>query len=520
MSCWCNGACPNVVKAKSFLEKRQHARAELELRRALTRAPDCPQANAMLAGALGSTNRAAFAVTHLERALKGDFPAAALAVAVNLRQQAKGAEAVEAYKTALIFNPDNVHAFAGLVGALEAVGDLDGAQAELDRVASSSWSISPQVRRVAGVVAAARKDYARAVELLSVDDLLPIELLDRGRYREKLGQYPEAWSDWMTAKSILREKHGHEYDRERMAQSAAALREIAEPARARFVHAAEPLTGWPRPIFVTGFPRSGTTMIEAALSAHSRVVAGDELMGIGEVVRMLPRLLRAGVPYPLALMATSQGENTVFPGLLRDFYVRKAVERIAARIGAPFPSAGKSAGIGPLGKGRFFTDKMPLNEMHAPLIWCLFPDAPILNVRRHPLDVVVSNMSHFLVHGGFYASSPDAAASHYALVADTLDHYKKAGLFSARKFVTVRYEKFVADHEAEIDATLTACGLRPEAACYNFHLNEWQSRTISYRQIKQPVNDSSVGRYKPFLEFLAPIVPTLRHVIEREGYDQ
>lgn len=511
MSCWCNGQCPNIGPAAALADKKRFGQAEVELRRVLTRAPNCPQANLMLANALTSTNRAAFAVPHLLRAVaaEGETPDIALRVAVNLRHQAKIVECVQAFKLAVDAAPSNPHAWAGLIGAHEAAGELDEAMAAIERVQSAFWT--PELRRVAALVFAARKDYAGAVKLLSVDDAKPIEILDRGRYREKLGDYAGAWSDWMGAKATLRERAGHHYNARRVERQCSAIIETTQPARARFIHSAEPMNTWPRPIFVTGFPRSGTTMVEAALGSHSQIMAGDELMGLPEVMRLLPRLLRAGVPYPAALLATSQGENTVIPNLLRDFYYSKARERIGF-----VHWSGEPADI-PL--ERFFTDKMPLNELHLPLIYCLFPAAPVFHVRRHPLDVIVSNMSHFLTHGGFFASSPEAAAHHLALVDQVTEHHKRH-LTDGRIFQTVRYESFVADHRGAINTMFDALApLAIEPACYDFHLSAWHSRTISYRQIKEPVSDKSVGRYKNFLDQLAPIIDTVRPIIEREGYE-
>jgi len=470
----------------------------------------------MLARGLMSNNRAAFAQTHLARAAAagGMTPALALQIAATLRAQAKIPDAVEAFQIAVEMSPNDPHARAGLIGALEAGGRLHEAAIAID-YATKLCPMRGDLRRVTALVFAAQGDHAGAVALLQGDDLAPIEFLDRGRYREKLGDYAGAWSDWMHAKAFLCEKAGHVYKADHMARLAADLIDVSQASWQRFIVPADLNEAFPQPIFVTGFPRSGTTMTEAILAAHSRVVAGDELMGVSEVMRMLPRWLRARVPYPAVLMATSHGENEGMPDLLRDYYLRKAQTRIG------FALKGR-------GRPKFFTDKMPLNEMHLPLIWCLFPASPVLHVRRHPLDVIVSNMSHFLTHGGFFASSLESAAHHLVLVDDVLQHHKRnlvdgAGRDSVerfgRAFREVNYEKLVAAPADEIDALIGWLGLTPEPACREFHKSDFHSRTISYRQIKEPVNGASIGRWRNFREYLAPIIETVRPICEREGYE-
>ena len=80
-------------------------------------------------------------------------------------------------------------------------------------------------------------------------------------------------------------------------------------------------------------------------------------------------------------------------------------------------------------------------------------------------------------------------------------------------------ESFVAQLAGEVGMLLDVLDLEREQACIDFHENPWQSRTISYRQIKAPANTKSVGRYKPFLQFLEPILPIVRPMMQRQGYE-
>src|SRR6185312_4071855 len=73
---------------------------------------------------------------------------------------------------------------------------------------------------------------------------------------------------------------------------------------------------------------------------------------------------------------------------------------------------------------QWFTDKMPLNETHLGLIALMFPEAPIIHVLRHPLDVVLSVFSNQLTHGLYCSYALETAAKHYPLIFDLVEHYK------------------------------------------------------------------------------------------------
>ena len=505
--CWCAGACPHVEKLHAAEQTPgKLAAVETLARHVLIDAPDCPEAHRALAYVLGSNNRAQLAGVHLARAkaVAGDTPDIAFQIAANLRNQARIPDAITAAEHARNLAPGNIQTHIAVALAYEADGNLESAAAAVAS-ARVRFPRATALRRIEALVIAGGGDYSRAVELLAGDDLTPVELFDRGKFRERLADYAGAWSDWMTAKRIQREREKLIYNAGAMERKLAALAVAAEPARLSRLPRCSESELAPVPIFITGFPRSGTTMIEAALSAHPNVVAGDELMFVPELVERLPAFLNARAPYPRALMALAWPENETVIPLLRDYYIGKALQKI---------------GIGAAGMWSnppvFFTDKMPSNELHFPLLSLLFPGSPVFHCRRHPLDILLSCMSNYLVHGAFNACDLEWCARHYALTDSLVAHYRdKVPMPMLRE---IRYETFVQDHRRGVDVLLDWCELPRDERCYDFHLNPWHSRTLSYRQIKEPAHARSVGRYKPFLEFLRPIVPIVQATLDREGY--
>jgi len=259
-----------------------------------------------------------------------------------------------------------------------------------------------------------------------------------------------------------------------------------------------PVAAGPKPIFIVGFPRSGTTMVEQTLSAHPRISAGDELPFVNDITGLMPRMLNSPLAYPEALADLWMGDQREGLDNLRDYYLQRV----------------RQLGIVEPGEA-WFTDKMPLNETHLGLIALMFPDAPIVHVLRHPLDVVLSVFSNLLTHGFHCANALETIAQHYVLVMDLVEHYRREVTL---KYLPIRYEDIVADQETNIRRILTFVGVPFDKRCLNFHENMRYARTASYAQVTEQLYDSSRYRYRKYLKHLEPVIPILAPAIERLGY--
>ena len=134
---------------------------------------------------------------------------------------------------------------------------------------------------------------------------------------------------------------------------------------------------------------------------------------------------------------------------------------------------------------------MPFNEIHLPLLRMAFPEAKIIRVVRHPLDVCVSMLANNMTHGFACAYRIEDIAHHLAGVFDLVEHYSREcnpGDF------TLRYESLIADQSGETRRLLEYLGLPFEDACLRFHENRRYAPTPSYarvgraaqRQLDQP----------------------------------
>ena len=349
------------------------------------------------------------------------------------------------------------------------------------------------------------KDYDKA--LAALDDvekrregggLGPIEWSEKGLLLDRMGRYAEAFSAFSEAKRTLCEITGQTYLAEEAAGLARRLTAFFAAPRLQNLPLAGIRSDVAQPVFIVGFPRSGTTMIEQTLSAHPLIGAGDELPIIGDLTGLMPRILNSPLSYPEALAELWLGDQLEGLDNLRDYYLQRARQLGAIRKGA-----------------RWFTDKMPLNETHLGLIALIFPHAPIIHLVRHPLDVVLSVFSNHLTHGFYCAYDLKSIALHYVLVMDLVEHYRRE---MALQYLPVRYEDVINAQETWVRRMLAFIGAPYDRRCLNFQENRRYARTASYAQVTEGLYDRSRYRYRAYLKELQPVVAILEPTIARLGY--
>jgi hypothetical protein len=192
------------------------------------------------------------------------------------------------------------------------------------------------------------------------------------------------------------------------------------------------------------------------------------------------------------------GDNRLAPNQFRDYDLRRSGELGIFEEGA-----------------QFFTDKMPLNEVHIGLIHLLFPDSPIIHVRRHPLDVLTSNFAHFLTHGFNQSFEVNTIAQHYLLVDELVEHYKKE---LDLNYLEVRYEHLIENQDRHVRRMLDFVGVEFDARCLSFEDNQRYARTASYAQVTEKLYDRSVYRFRHYRKHLDRAVATLKPALLRLGY--
>jgi len=492
-----------------LLNRGALAEAEVHARNAIRIAPQNAQAHNLMGLVLTEANRPLIGEYHYRRVLEladAQEPITLANLAWNLKNQGRMEEARRLYETSIKLKPGVIQTVLGFAKMEEADRKFSAALKLLDE-ADAIFPDNPSVKLTRATVLARQKKTEAALEILHEPEaeegakklrLGPAELSEKGRLLDQLGRYDEAFEAFDTAKKRAIEYGARTYLAEGAADLAARLKGFFVERRLKTLPVAETRTDMPQPVFIVGFPRSGTTLIEQTITVHPRIAAGDELPYINDITQIMPRLLASPLGYPEALAELWMGDQRDGLNELRDYYLNRSAKSGIFKDGADF-----------------FTDKMPLNETHLGLISLLFPASPIIHVIRHPLDILLSVYSNHLTHGFFCAAQMETIAQHYVLVADLIAHYRA---HVKMRYLPVRYEDMVVDQETNVRKILDFIGVDFDERCLRFEQNTRYARTASYAQVTEKLYDRSRYRYRPYLAHLAPVLERLAPVIARLGY--
>jgi Tfp pilus assembly protein PilF len=490
-----------------LLHRGALAEAEIHARNAVRIAPNNAQSHHLMGMIMTEINRPQIGEYHYRQAIaladrRGPILLANLAW--NLKNQGKMAEARSLYEESMAIDPHVLQTVLGFARLEEADRRFPQAAVLLDKAEVLAPG-NQSVLLARAVLHGRTRSYEAALGVL--DDIAaqrrdglmgPNELLEKGRLLDQMGRYADAFVAFEEGKRLVREVSGSAYMAPEAQGLSQRLRAFFTTTRLKITPRATKREDSPQPVFIVGFPRSGTTLVEQTLTGHPAIAAGDELPFISDITGAMPRMLNSPLSYPDALAELWMGDQREGLDNLRDYYLQRA-----RQSGILTPEA------------RWFTDKMPLNETHLGLIALIFPTAPIIHVLRHPLDVVLSVFSNQLTHGFYCSYALETAARHYALISDLVAHYRSE---MAMRYLAIRYEDIVDEQEASIRRMLNFIGEDFDERCVNFHENTRYARTASYAQVTEKLYDRSRYRHRRYLKELAPIIPILQPAMDRLGY--
>lgn len=249
------------------------------------------------------------------------------------------------------------------------------------------------------------------------------------------------------------------------------------------------------PVFVVGFPRSGTTLLEQLLDAHPALVSFDEQPFLQHIVQ---RLAANGgdVFQSVRQLTPMQWQQQ------RDAYFAE-VRRLA-------PDSARRA-----------VDKNPLNMVRLPLLQNFFPHSQVILAVRHPCDVVLScYMQHFRAPA--FALTFESLESTAQMYSKVFSHWLHNARHLQVPVLQWKYEDLVADTESRARALFEFLQLpwHDELLAFTERAkNKGAIKTPSYTQVVEPVNAGSVGRWQAYAEYFTPaVMEPLKPWLERFGY--
>jgi len=257
------------------------------------------------------------------------------------------------------------------------------------------------------------------------------------------------------------------------------LRMISHYSADLLRQAAAPPAGSPDLIFVYGFPRSGTTLVEQILSGHPDVVAAGETSAFMQAA--------------MAVAGPASGTDAMAAFI--DIRRPEALEQIRQGYVARVPQ---------LAAGRRITDKSPENFMFTGLIKAAFPAATLINVRRHPVATCYSCYKQIFYAGAIpYAYSMTDLVSRYTDY-ELISRHWDAVLPGAVH--TIEYERLVAAPEETIRELLDHCGLPWAESCLNTSANPRPVSTASSAQVRQGIRTDSIDQWRRHEKHLQPLM--------------
>jgi tetratricopeptide (TPR) repeat protein len=523
---------------QAALARERWRTAEEAYRNALERAPDDGRLRLGLARALRGAGEWDGAAAELRQAVvrQPGFVEAYQELVRLLRAQGARQEAVAALEPALEHlpgNPEILNALGALHRELDAFEPAEAhllAAAEADPEAfaprhnlaalyerfnrpeaARRWvdeALSLRPRDADANLVAAKlalrdgrpEDAAHRLERLRPDDLRSDQELlrrfDLGKAYDRLGEPARALDHAEAGNRIIAQ-------RDRRLDGAGYLEEVrglAEHFRPEWTAAWTPLPddGNDAPLFLVGFPRSGTTLLDRMLAGHPDVVTLEERPFMAEVARAVAEL-PGGYPEALAELSPERAQA------LRTLY-RERLDAARAEVDS---------------QARWVVDRNPFNTKHIGLIARLFPGARIAFLARHPYDVCLSGYLEPI--GGNRAvthfTTLEGAAAFYREMTELWRRYRESLPIAPH---WVHYEDLVERPEEAVRALLAHYGIPWDDGVLDHGqavAGGGKVRTASYHQVAEPVHTRSRYRWQRYRDRLGPVIAALRPYAEELGYE-
>lgn len=275
---------------------------------------------------------------------------------------------------------------------------------------------------------------------------------------------------------------------------------VGRPTYANFK---EPRSESNKPVFVLGMPRSGTTLTEQLIATH------PEAYGAGEL-KLLHRVID-GISINNRAIETKSDHGaipTFIPGVdikdCKKLSFKERGELYDRAITVLAEQSGKS-GV------KRVVDKMPGNYFWTGVIPFILPNAKIVHTQRHPLDNCLSVYRIFFPDGMPWSYDLTNLGKVYRAYYEHMTHWETA--LPEHMMITVNYEVLIADFENQAKRIINHVGLPWDESCLKFHENDRQVKTASLNQVRKPIYNTSVGRWKKYEAYLKPLIKELGPLI-------
>ena len=396
-------------------------------------------------------------------------------------------EAIQNYQKLLALKPDHPEGQFNLALAFIAQGEFDSAKSEFHHILEKSPRHAEAHHQLSRIQRYEKgDDHIKAMQAVLASQKPSVKetvLINHGlgKAHADLKDYAKAFSHWQAGNAAFKITINYDF---------AEDKEVFDRLH-QWAESMPILTGSGalkrQPIFILGMPRSGTSLVEQILSGHSAVYAAGELDAMALAVKK---------------HVFSQPQQSM--SRLNKSVLKKIQESYIKDIN----SLPTDSGI--------ITDKMPFNFKRISIIRSIFPNAPILHLKRHPMAVCFSNFRYFFQSHGMRYSNDLMDIGRYYLAYDKLmqRHMAKHG----DAITTIDYEALTQNPKQHIENLLKTLGLEWQDACLNIEKNKRSVKTVSNVQIRSSIYTKSSEEWQNYEDQLKPLKDMLMPVLDRDGW--
>jgi len=382
-------------------------------------------------------------------------------------------------KCACALSPESDGAYADLGNILTVQGDLEAARLSLHR----AILIAPKAAHFAKLAKAGKfapdDPLIETMRCLANDPRLSPE--DRllaefalGKAYDDAGFLRQSFEHVTAGNAMMRARIA--YDEEAALSLIASIGQVfTKDLLERRAGAGDPS---PKPVFVVGMPRSGSTLIARILASHHAIASIDESNGFAAAkndalgISDLP-------PFPF------------FAPLIDEAAFGRIARGYLARLDAAVPGALR------------VVNKMPGNFAYLGVIALALPGAKIIYPRRDPMDTCLSCYCELFAEGHPYAYDLRELARFWKACDGLMAHWRE--VLPAGMLIEIDYQALVEDPETESRRMIGHLGLPWDPSCLTFAETEGPVRTASAAQVRQPIYRDSVGRWRRYEPYLADL---------------
>ena len=457
--------------------------AEKVARAALRANPRNAHAHNLFGMILSERNDLPSGEWHFRSALELSSPQAPVVMnlGLNLMKQGRADEANACFAQAHELDPRDMKTLANWSTLEEGRGNLKRAAELLDLSEAASSAAETNLLRANHLARTGR--HAEALAILDAAGPLGGEgHLARGRVHDRLGNFSAAWQDFVAGKAkLLKESPGTEYRADGVESLFERCKLFFTREHVELLPQAKQRPDAAQPIFIMGFPRSGSALVEQVLRGHPGVIAGGDLPFVADLSKLAGNLFPGSERYPENLAHSWMADYHHAATLFRDYYLARAEQYGLLKNG-----------------GGYFTARMPFNEIYLPLIKMAFPHAKIIRVVRHPLDVCVSMMANNVADPIHCSYRIEDTVHHLGATFELIEHYRK--VLGLNDWV-LRYETLIGEPATAIPKMLEYLGLPMERSCLDAKLHV-----------------RSINRFRHYEQHLRPHIGRLEPLMNAHGY--